>query len=474
MRYLFALLLAGLLAPGALAQPQPSHAGRILGSEARSLEARALLRRLAPAERSPSHRPDVILHHVFEDDAWVIGDQRIFTYEGLARKEEWTYVRDGEAMYNDTRTTFATTPTDPVAELIEAWDRAAGAFVPASRYVNLFDTTYTDIREGMLFQEWDGSAWVDRERTLFLFVTPPPTYIRTVNGAVTEAWDGQGWTPVERYELADGPDGLVELRQVWEGGAWVPAERIRYPGLTFGTYGSHLARLQSDLEDYPDLSLSLRYLPPQERQVWDGHDWVNTERLTWEMIFMPTGDPSVIAHEFWQDGAWVTETRQQISYEAYTGGFRPASLHMQIAGAGWQTVFTETYQYDALGDLVQVDQQMDTGDGLEDVAWYTIRWKELATGVEDDETPDAYALDAAYPNPFNPATTLSYRLAAAGPVAVRVYDALGRRVATLFDGVQAAGTHDVAFDAAGLPSGLYLVRLEAPGFRQTRAVTLVK
>ena len=94
--------------------------------------------------------------------------------------------------------------------------------------------------------------------------------------------------------------------------------------------------------------------------------------------------------------------------------------------------------------------------------------------TETNARPSRYALDPAYPNPFNPATVVTYHLAASGPVALRVYDALGRHVATLFEGTQAAGTHTLSFDAAGLPSGHYLVRLEAPDHQQTRLVTLLK
>ncbi|HYE95264.1 MAG TPA: CHRD domain-containing protein [Rubricoccaceae bacterium] len=90
------------------------------------------------------------------------------------------------------------------------------------------------------------------------------------------------------------------------------------------------------------------------------------------------------------------------------------------------------------------------------------------------ETPPGYALAAAYPNPFNPTTTLRYTTAEAGPARLAVYDALGREVRVLLDGPQAAGTFTVAFDAADLPSGLYFVRLEAGGRTFTRSVALVK
>ncbi|MFA7332295.1 MAG: T9SS type A sorting domain-containing protein [Candidatus Delongbacteria bacterium] len=99
-------------------------------------------------------------------------------------------------------------------------------------------------------------------------------------------------------------------------------------------------------------------------------------------------------------------------------------------------------------------------------------WVDETVGAVD--TPRAFSLAPAFPNPFNPATTLSYTLAATGAARLAVYDLAGRQVAVLADGLQAAGTHQLNFDAAGLPAGLYLARLEADGHSQTQKLLLVK
>ena len=65
-------------------------------------------------------------------------------------------------------------------------------------------------------------------------------------------------------------------------------------------------------------------------------------------------------------------------------------------------------------------------------------------------------------------------LAATGVARLAVYDLAGRQVAVLADGLQAAGSHQVSFDAAGLPAGLYLARLEANGHSETQKLLLVK
>ena len=71
-------------------------------------------------------------------------------------------------------------------------------------------------------------------------------------------------------------------------------------------------------------------------------------------------------------------------------------------------------------------------------------------------------------------TTLAYDVPEAGPVHLALHGVLGRAVAVLAVGPQAAGTHEVLFDAAGLPSGVYVARLETERGALTRRLTLVR
>jgi len=102
------------------------------------------------------------------------------------------------------------------------------------------------------------------------------------------------------------------------------------------------------------------------------------------------------------------------------------------------------------------------------------------TGVPEEETP-AYAnlLSQNVPNPFNPGTRIECSLAQAGHVTLAVYDAQGRRLRVLVDELRGAGPHVVRWDGrdeAGrqLPSGVYLYRLDAPGFTQTRKMLMIE
>ncbi|NBC18086.1 MAG: T9SS type A sorting domain-containing protein [Bacteroidetes bacterium] len=103
----------------------------------------------------------------------------------------------------------------------------------------------------------------------------------------------------------------------------------------------------------------------------------------------------------------------------------------------------------------------------------------LAEAVAQAETqsldvPTSYALEQNYPNPFNPTTTIRFDLPEAADVSLTVYDMLGREVRRLATGTMEAGTHTVTFTADGLPSGMYVYRLDAGAYQQTRRMVLLK
>jgi hypothetical protein len=84
------------------------------------------------------------------------------------------------------------------------------------------------------------------------------------------------------------------------------------------------------------------------------------------------------------------------------------------------------------------------------------------------------SLEQNHPNPFNSTTQIEFTLPSTQRVSLKLYDVLGREVAVMVNQVETAGRHHMTFDASGLPSGVYLCRLEAGEMAQTRKMVLIK
>ena len=98
----------------------------------------------------------------------------------------------------------------------------------------------------------------------------------------------------------------------------------------------------------------------------------------------------------------------------------------------------------------------------------------VTTAVTTTALPNIYALSQNYPNPFNPTTTINYQLQKAGSVSLKVYDMLGREVASLVDGNKGPGFYSAVFDASRLSSGTYIYRLQSDSFTEVKKLVLLK
>jgi phosphatidylserine/phosphatidylglycerophosphate/cardiolipin synthase-like enzyme len=98
----------------------------------------------------------------------------------------------------------------------------------------------------------------------------------------------------------------------------------------------------------------------------------------------------------------------------------------------------------------------------------------VGVDADDSSVPVTYALAQNFPNPFNPETSIRYQVPGDAHVTLTVYDVLGREVRVLVNGPQGAGKYSVRVSAIGLASGVYLYRLTAGGFSQTRRMLVLR
>ncbi len=101
----------------------------------------------------------------------------------------------------------------------------------------------------------------------------------------------------------------------------------------------------------------------------------------------------------------------------------------------------------------------------------------LVTGVGDkqiSEQPRLFRLDQNFPNPFNPTTFIRFSVPNASVVTLKVFDIVGNEIATLVNERKSPGNYVVEFNGANLASGIYLYRLEATNFSNTKKLLLLK
>jgi photosystem II stability/assembly factor-like uncharacterized protein len=105
-------------------------------------------------------------------------------------------------------------------------------------------------------------------------------------------------------------------------------------------------------------------------------------------------------------------------------------------------------------------------------------WRRLRPGVVNTDNqknaPQEFLLAQNYPNPFNPTTTIQYSIPISGNVKLGVYNSLGEEIATLVNDFKIAGNYEITFDAGNLTSGIYIYRLQATDFIETKKMILLK
>jgi endonuclease/exonuclease/phosphatase family metal-dependent hydrolase len=211
---------------------------------------------------------------------------------------------------------------------------------------------------------------------------------------------------------------------------------------------------------------------------------------------VPEGTPIVLAGDFnlvgdrgqlagiEADGLIRVRARQTQKRMNYTwrndgGSYSPGKLdYIFYTGSSLTLKNKYTLQVEemspdqrSLYGLLDGDTQV-ASDHLPHVADFEL--KKTTSSIEMNGSMDRYSLDQNFPNPFNPATMISFTIPESVKVEIDVFDQLGRRVARLVNETFTTGLHEVAFDASALPSGIFLIRMVTGEQVFTRKMTLMK
>lgn len=186
------------------------------------------------------------------------------------------------------------------------------------------------------------------------------------------------------------------------------------------------------------------------------------------------------------DGPTYVDPYSIEMFEAHvSGGVPPYSYQwkLQIGGGSWSNVGTNSSVYDHIANPSEdFNLMVEVTDANSNTGYSSIHEVEVGDWILKQAVvtiPDEFSLTQNYPNPFNPTTQVPYGLPETAEVKMSVFDVMGREVRVLVNGQKNAGNHVAAFDAQGLASGTYVLRMRAVGasgevFMKTLQMSVVK
>jgi PKD repeat protein len=155
----------------------------------------------------------------------------------------------------------------------------------------------------------------------------------------------------------------------------------------------------------------------------------------------------------------------------------PTSWQWTFAGGtpGTSTSQNPTNIQYALAGVYQVKLIATNSYGTDTIVRTKYVHVSAMIGIGNNEiTVNDYKLEQNYPNPFNPTTNIKYQIAKNDFVSLKVYDIMGREVATLVNGKMNAGNYKTTFNGEHLTSGVYYYQLSSGDFRETKKLLLIK
>ena len=360
-----------------------------------------------------------------------------------------------------------------------------------------------------LNQEWTRGEWVDVRRVASVY-DGRDSLVQTVR----DLWEDGAWLPVERKTYGYDAEGRRSqvVAQAWADGVWADS------ACTSHGYGAMDNRSEVTLElwegawtpayravstyDAEGRETERRFQGPT---AWGWEDWSRVvwsrdetgqrvEELlqNWDDTEWTSGNRTRYVHD--AEGLLVEQTGEGRDYEtgewsngnrqtrAYDEAGRLATYELalwipevpgDVTTEQWRGFHRWAYRYDDTGNLAEIETE---GQGFYEPGWRLstrfIYAYERATDSEAGTEPSGLAFVVA-PNPSVGRAEIAFEVPRAQRVRLGVYDALGREVVVLADGLRAAGPHAVAL-APGLPAGVYIVRVTGETLAGSQAITIVR
>ena len=363
---------------------------------------------------------DTKVVQAWRDSAWVNKAKKVKTYDDngyLSQKDSYKY-RDGEWSLKGMTVFENNENGDPATTTKQAYRNDAWR----NRYRINFSYNDGGLLMSKVEQKWRQDVWRNRKETALEYEGE-----LCVNRTISK-WHDSTWVDRAVQELSynDSGDRTEKVTYKWRDSTWTPRHRVIY------SYNDNAAL---------------------------------SEKLFYK----------------WTDSAWVDKARASVGYD---GNQNPVQVLLEKKDStdAWVNVSLRENTYSDNGLLTETVQSK-----WRDENWLPRRRYEynystdrgvLSAGAPA-ALPKKIALSQAYPNPFNPVTTISYRLLEADYITIDIYDMIGNKVCTLVNQRQDAGTRSILWNAIndrGQPvaAGVYLYTVQAGGDWISKKMVLLK
>ena len=358
-------------------------------------------------------------------------------------------------------------------------------------------------------QVWHDSAWTNKAKAIKNYDENGYLYQKDLYKYRNDEWELKGMASFENNENGN---PLIRTKQVYRNGTWINRHRTDFNYNDEGLLLLKLGLKWRHDEWKNKVATTLTYegdlCVTKTISKWRDSTWV--DRVIKELSYNEYGDRDEKVTYKWRDSTWTP--RHKMSY-GYNSNFNLSEkLFYKWMDSTWVNKARASITYDDNQNLFQILlEKKDSTD-----AWVNVSLRENAFSNNDellesvqykwhdedwmprkrDEysysgergtlfsglfavVPKKVELIKTYPNPFNPVTTISYRLLDGDHISIDIYDMIGNKVRTVVNQVQDAGIKSHQWNATndlGQPvsAGMYLYTIQAGDFRQTRKMVLLK
>jgi len=363
---------------------------------------------------------DTKVVQAWRDSVWVNKAKKVKTYDDngyLSQKDRYKY-RDGEWSLKGMTVFENNDNGDPETTTRQAYRNDA--------WINRYRTNFSYNDGGLLMskveQKWREDGWRNKKETALTY-EGDLCVTKTIS-----KWRDSTWVDKVLKELFynENGDRDEKITYKWRDSTWTPRHRVIY------SYNDNAAL---------------------------------SEKLVYK----------------WTDSTWVDKARASVGYD---DNQNPAQVLLEKKDStdAWVNVSLRENTYSDNGLLIETVRSKWRDENWLPRKRYEYNYstdREVLSAGAPAALPKKIVLSQAYPNPFNPATTISYHLLEANHVRVDIYDMIGNKVRTLVSQTQNAGTKSYQWNATNdlgqsVSAGMYIYTIQAGDFIQSKKMVLLK